>query len=88
MRLFGENLKLSRIAAVPQAHLCPRLIINLLAQPDSNTLSVNETTNRETAPELLHLGRASPCILQEVWEADPIQSLVIMSKLNVTDISL
>ena len=76
MRLFGEKLKLSCIAAVPQAHRCPRLILNLSAQPDSNTLSVNETTDREAAPELLQFGRAFPRILQVVWEADPIQGPV------------
>ena len=66
MRLFGEKLKLSRIAAVPQAHHRPRLILNLSAQPDSNTLSVNETTNREAVPESLQFGRAFPRILQAV----------------------
>ena len=50
VRLFRENLKHSRIAAVPQAHRRPRLILNLSAQPESNTLSVNETINREAAP--------------------------------------
>ena len=34
MRLFGKRLELSRIAALPQAHCRPRLILNLLAQPD------------------------------------------------------
>ena len=85
MRLFGEKLKLSRIAAVPQAHRRPRLILNLLAQPDSNTLSVNETTDREAAPESLQFGRAFPRILQAVWEAVPIQGPVRVSKLDVTD---
>ena len=63
MQLFGERLKLSCITAVPQAHRRPRLILNLLAQPDSNTLSVNETTDREAAPESLQIGQASPRIL-------------------------
>ena len=71
MRLFGEKLKLSRIAAVPQSHRCPRLILDLSAQPDSNTLSVNETTDREAAPESLQFCRDFPRILQAVWEADP-----------------
>ena len=53
MRLFGERLKLSCITAVPQAHRHPRLILNLLAQPVSDTLSVNETTDKEAAPDLL-----------------------------------
>ena len=48
--MFGERLKLSHIAVVPQAHLHPGLILNVLVQPDSDTLSVNETTNREAAP--------------------------------------
>ena len=53
IRLFGERLKLSYIAAVPKAHRRLRLILNLLAQPDSDTPSVNDTTNREAAPEPL-----------------------------------
>ena len=85
MRLFGEKLKLSCIAAVPQAHRRPHLILNLSAQPDSNTLSVNETTNRDAAPESLQFGQAFPQILQAVWEADPIQGPVRVSKLDVTD---
>ena len=61
---------------MPQAHRRPCLILNLLAQPDSNTLSVNETTDREAALELLQFGRAFPRILQAVWEADPVQVTV------------
>ena len=48
--LFGENLKLSRIAAVPQANLRPRLILNLTEQPDSDMPRINKTTDREAAP--------------------------------------
>ena len=54
-------------------------------QPDSDTPSVNETTNREAAPESMQFGRAFPRILQAVWEADPVQGPVRVSKLNVTD---
>ena len=84
-QLFEERLKLSRIAAVPQAYLCPRLILNLSAQPDSDTPSVNETTDSEAAPESLKFGQAFPRILQAVWEADPVQGLVRVTKLDVTD---
>ena len=70
---------------MPHAHCCPRLILNLSAQPDSDTPSVNETTNRESAPELLQFGRTFPRILQAVWEADPVQGPVRVSKLDVTD---
>ena len=85
IRIFGERLKLSRIAAVPQAHHRPRLILNLSAQPDSDTPSVNETTYREPVPELLQFGQAFPCILQDLYEADPGQGPVRFSKLDVID---
>ena len=53
IRLFGKRLKLSRIAAVPQVHLRLRLILNLLAQAESDTPSINETTERDATPESL-----------------------------------
>ena len=68
-----------------QAHCRPRLILNLLAQLDSDTSSVNKTTDREASPESLQFGRAFPHILQAVWEADPVQGPVRVSKMNVTD---
>ena len=49
IQMFGERLKISCIAAVPQAHRRLHLILNLLAQMDSDTPSVNETTDREAA---------------------------------------
>ena len=85
MRLFGKRLELSRIAAVPQAHCRPRLILNLLVKSDSYTPSVNETTDMEAALELLQFGRAFPHILQAVWGADPVQGPVRVSKLDVMD---
>ena len=51
VRLFGENLKLLRITVVPQENRRPRLTINLLEQTDEGTSSVNNTTDREVAPE-------------------------------------
>ena len=48
--LFGDNLKLSWIAAIPQEHQRTWLILNFSAQPDEGTSSVNETTVRESAP--------------------------------------
>ena len=68
-----------------QAHLCPRLILNWSEQLDSDTPSVNETTDREAAQELMQFGWALPCILQAVWEAEPVQVLVRVSKLDVID---
>ena len=83
--LFGDKLKLSRIAAVPQAQRRLRLILNLLAPLDNENPSVNNTTDREIAPESMQLWRAFPCILQASWEADPEEGPVRVSKLHVTD---
>ena len=85
IQIFGERLKLPRIAVVPEAYLCPRLILNLPAQRDSDNLSVNQTTNREVAQELLQFDQAFSRILQAVWEADLVQGLVRVSKVDVTD---
>ena len=52
IKLFREKLKLSCITAVPQAHFRLPPILIFLAQPDSDTPSVNKTTDRETATEL------------------------------------
>ena len=58
--MFVEKLKLSRIAAVPQEHWHPRLILNLSARPDKDMPSSNYTTNREAALELLQFGGGLP----------------------------
>ena len=43
------------------------------------------TYGGEPPQESLQFGRAFPRILQAVWEADPIQGPVRVSKLDVTD---
>ena len=85
VRLFDKNLKLSCIAEVPQAYRRLRLILDLLAKLDVGMPSANNTTDREATPESLQFVRALPCILQAVWEADPAQGPVRVSKLYVTD---
>ena len=72
VRIFGEYLKLSRIAAVRWAHFQPCLILDLSEKPDKVTPSVNKTTGREVAPELMQFGQAFFYILQAIWEADPV----------------
>ena len=67
IRLFEEKLKLSHIVAVPQAHHRPRLILNMLAHPNYDMPSINYTTNREDATDLLQFGKPPPCILKAVW---------------------
>ena len=64
--MFGEKLKLSRIAEVPQSQRRPCLILNFSAPPDKETPSFNGTTDREIAPESMQFGREFPRILQAI----------------------
>ena len=57
----------------------------MLAQPDKETPSVNNTTDREIAPESMQFGRDFPRILQAIWELDPEKGPVRVSKHDVTD---
>ena len=85
VQFFREELKLSHIPAVPQAQRRLRLILKLSAQPDKETPSVNNTTDRGIAPESTQFGRASPHILQAIWEADLDEGQVRVSKIDVKD---
>ena len=85
VRIFGERLNISRIMELPQAHIQPRLILNLLSQTDKHMPSVNNTMNREIALESLQFGLALPCILQDIWESDPADSPFRILKPDVMD---
>ena len=83
--MFGEKMKLSCIAEVPQSHRCLRLILKLSEKLDVGKPIVNNSINREAPPESLQFGRAFPRILQAFWEADLAQGPVWVSKLDVID---
>ena len=85
VRLFREKLNFSCIAAVTQAHCRPCLILNLSDQLNKETTSVNSTTDRDINPESMQFGRDFLRILQSIWEVDPEEGPVRVSKLDVTD---
>ena len=66
VQFFGEKIKLPHIAAVPQDQRCLRLILNLLAQTNKGTPSVNNTTDWEIALESTKFGRDFPRIAQTI----------------------
>ena len=51
---------------VPQAHLQPQLILDLLAQPGKVTPSVNNTMDGEIAPDSIQFVRELLRILQAI----------------------
>ena len=67
VQIFGEKLNLSCIVEVTQAHHHPCLILNLSGKAYEVTPSVNDTINRESAPDSLQFVRALPRILWSVW---------------------
>ena len=85
VRLFGGELKLSWIADVPQEHQRPRLVLNLLTQPDEGTPSVNETTDSDIAPDSMQFGCTLPHILQSIWEEDPVKGTVLVYNMDFMD---
>ena len=85
VRLFGDKMNMSCITAVPQEHHRPHLILNLLVQPYEGIPSVNNTIDREVAPDLIQFWLAFPHILQEIWEVNPNKVPVRVSNLDVTD---
>ena len=85
VQIFGERIKLSCIKEVPHAQLRLGPVLNLKAQNDTGTPSVNKNTDREITPESMQFRPALPHILQVIWEADPTKGPVWVSKLDVTD---
>ena len=83
VRVSWDRLKLSCIMAIPQEHRRPRLKLNLLDQPNEGASSINDTTERDVAPDLMHFWRTFPRIIQTIWEADPDKGLVWVSKLDM-----
>ena len=84
-QVFGEKLKISCILEVHRDQRCPCLILNLSSEPDKETPSVNDTTDSEISPESMQFNIAFPHILREIWDADPEEGPVRVSKLDVTD---
>ena len=46
---------------------------------------MNDNMDREITPESMQFGRAFPCILQLIWEADTYKGPIRVFKLDVTD---
>ena len=76
VRIFGEILKIFCSAAVSHSQRRLHIILNISAQPDTGTPSVNYTIDREIAPYSMQFECVFPCILQAIWEADPVKGLV------------
>ena len=93
--LFGQRLCIPRLYRVPQTKRNYRLICNSMASPSGgdsllplscqDTPDVNVSTDRTVAPLSMQLRPYPSRLLQQIWEADPLDGLVYMSKLDIND---
>ena len=83
--VFGDHICISCLASVDQANRKPRLICNSSAAPDDVTPAVNAYTDKYYAPNAMQFGAWIPCFLQNIWEADPSDGPVWLSKWDIYD---
>ena len=85
LKHFGSRLRISRLASVDQANRKPRLICNSTAAPDSVTPSVNASSDTSLNPNAIQFGSCLARLLQKVWEANPADGPVYLSKWDISD---
>ena len=85
LKVFGDRIRISRLASVDHDNWKPRLICNYTATPNAITSSVDASTDKESAPRVIQFGACLPRFLQKIWEADPSKGLVWLSKWDISD---
>ena len=85
LRFFGRKLRISRLACLDQKNRKPRLICNSSEAPDNHTPSVNDTTDTSSNPMAMQFGSCLPRLLQKLWEANPLDGPVFLSKWDISD---
>ena len=78
--IFGTAICISRLASVDQINRKPRLICNSSEDPDDITPLVNASTDKALAPKAMQFGTFLACILQKIWQANPADGPVWLSK--------
>ena len=82
---FGHCIRISWLASVDQANRKPQLICNSTAAPNGITPSINASTDKKNAPRAIQFGACLPQFLQKIWEADPAEGSVWLSKWDISD---
>ena len=83
--VFGDRILIYRLVSVDQANRNPRLICNSFAAPDDVTPAVNASTKKSTTPNAMQFEVCLPQFLQNIWEADPSDGPVWLSKWDISD---
>ena len=84
VRLFREKLKFSCIAAVPQAHCRPCLILNLSDQPNKETSSFETRTGPYSGSTSQIAWRMCRKSLPNCIDSETISLSVVLLKLGVS----
>ena len=93
--LFGRSLHISRLASDPQTNRKDRLICDSIDPPPDGSLllpplsqdnpSVNVSTESTVVPPSMQFGPCLTRLLQQIWEADPQDGPVYLSKWYISD---
>ena len=83
--LFVTSLFISRLTLADQVNRRPRLICNSNKEPNAATPSVNSSTDKGTVPNEMQFGACVAHILQNIWDAEPVDGLVWLSKWDILD---
>ena len=83
--LFGDRIRISCLASVDQANRKPRLICNSSVTSDDVTPAVNTCTDKYNARYAMQFGACLSWFLHNIWEADPSDGPVWLSKWYISD---
>ena len=83
--VFGDRIRIFCLAYVNQANRKLRLICNYSLAPDDVTPTVNAPTGKSTSPNDMQFGALLPRFLQNIWEADPSDGPLWLSKQDIPD---
>ena len=83
--VFGDRIRISRLASMDQVNRNPHLIYNSSAALDDVTPAVNASTDKYTSPNAMQFWARLPQFLQKIWEADPSGGSVWLSKWYISD---
>ena len=83
--IFGTAICIFCLASVDQINHKPRLICNFIEEPNDITPLVSASTDKAPAPKVIQFVPCLAHILQKIWESDPVDVPVWISKWDISD---
>ena len=84
IRLFGTLLRISHLASVEHHTHKLRLICNSRKSTSTVNLVINSSSDKSSASKAMQFGPCLSQLLHRVWEADPKEVPIWLSKLDIS----